>query len=166
MNKNEFYTELQRDTKALLAGETEFLPIMANASALLYHRLNAVNWVGFYLLTSAQQLLLGPFQGKIACVRIPIGHGVCGTAVATGKIQRVADVHQFSGHIACDADTNSEIVFPLAINNEIIGVLDIDSIEIDRFDEQDQQGLLAVVDILNHALAGTYLKNFLSQTAN
>ncbi len=166
MSKNEFYTTLQRDIGALLTGETEFLPIMANVSALLYERLKAVNWVGFYLLTSPKQLILGPFQGKIACVRIPVGQGVCGTAVASGQIQRVDDVNQFQGHIACDASTNSEIVFPLTINNEIIGVLDIDSVEMARFDEQDQQGLLGVVDILNQVLAGTELQKFLNLTAD
>ncbi|MCE1736867.1 GAF domain-containing protein, partial [Enterobacter hormaechei] len=107
---------------------------LANTSALLYERLDHVNWVGFYLVDN-DTLILGPFQGKNACVRIPIGKGVCGTAVANKSIQRISDVHTFSGHIACDATSNAEIVLPLVINGHVIGVLDIDSTVFDRFDE-------------------------------
>jgi len=114
MNKTEFYADLNRDFKALIAGETSFLATLANTSALLFERLSGVNWAGFYLL-EGETLVLGPFQGKIACVRIPVGRGVCGTAVATREVQRVEDVHAFDGHIACDASSNSEIVLPLVV---------------------------------------------------
>ncbi len=102
MNKTEFYADLNRDFNALMAGETSFLATLANTSALLYERLTDVNWAGFYLLED-DTLVLGPFQGKIACVRIPVGRGVCGTAVARNQVQRIEDVHAFDGHIACDA---------------------------------------------------------------
>ncbi len=104
MNKTEFYADLNRDFKALMAGETSFLATLANTSALLFERLSDVNWAGFYLL-EGDTLVLGPFQGKLACVRIPVGRGVCGTAVATRQVQRVEDVHAFDGHIACDASS-------------------------------------------------------------
>lgn len=102
MNKTEFYADLNRDFNALMAGETSFLATLANTSALLYERLTDINWAGFYLLED-DTLVLGPFQGKIACVRIPVGRGVCGTAVARNQVQRIEDVHVFDGHIACDA---------------------------------------------------------------
>ena len=123
MNKSEFYADLNRDFQALMAGETSFLAMISNTSALLFERLTDVNWAGFYLL-EGDTLVLGPFQGKLACVRIPVGRGVCGTAVAQNRVQRVEDVHAFDGHIACDAASNSEIVFPLRVNNQTIGVLD------------------------------------------
>lgn len=145
MNKIEFYAELKRDMGALLAGETNFIATLANASALLYERLEGVNWAGFYLM-DGKTLVLGPFQGKIACVRIPVGKGVCGTAVAQGAVQRVGDVHAFPGHIACDAASNAEIVLPLRVNGQVIGVLDIDSTVYQRFDQEDETGLIAVVD--------------------
>ncbi|MDU6412025.1 MAG: GAF domain-containing protein [Yersiniaceae bacterium] len=145
MNKTEFYAELKRDMGALLAGETNFIATLANASALLYERLEGVNWAGFYLM-DGKTLVLGPFQGKIACVRIPVGKGVCGTAVAQGAVQRVGDVHAFPGHIACDAASNAEIVLPLRVNGQVIGVLDIDSTVYQRFDQEDETGLIAVVD--------------------
>lgn len=132
MNKTEFYADLNRDFNALMAGETSFLATLANTSALLYERLSDVNWAGFYLLED-DTLVLGPFQGKIACVRIPVGRGVCGTAVARNQVQRIEDVHAFDGHIACDATSNSEIVLPLVVKNQIIGVLDIDSTVFGRF---------------------------------
>lgn len=144
MIKEQFYAELKRDLAALLAGETHFIAALSNASALLNERLDDVNWVGFYLM-DGQQLVLGPFQGKIACVRIPVGKGVCGTAVAKNVVQRVGDVHAFPGHIACDAASNAEIVLPLEVSGQIIGVLDIDSTVYQRFDEQDEIGLKAVV---------------------
>lgn len=121
MNKSEFYADLNRDFQALMAGETSFLAMISNTSALLFERLTDVNWAGFYLL-EGDTLVLGPFQGKLACVRIPVGRGVCGTAVAQNRVQRVEDVHAFDGHIACDAASNSEIVFPLRVNNQTIGV--------------------------------------------
>ena len=115
MSKIAFYAELNRDFQALMAGETSFLATLSNTSALLYERLSDVNWAGFYLL-EGDTLVLGPFQGKIACVRIPVGRGVCGTAAASRKVQRVDDVHAFDGHIACDAASNAEIVLPLVLS--------------------------------------------------
>lgn len=144
MNKEQNYAELARDLAALLDGERNFIAALANASALINERLDDVNWVGFYLMDGAQ-LVLGPFQGKIACVRIPVGKGVCGTAVAENRVQRVDDVHAFPGHIACDAASNAEIVLPLVVGGQIIGVLDIDSTVYQRFGEQDELGLKAVV---------------------
>ena len=127
-----------------LRGLTEHVPHpianLANASALLWQHLGEINWAGFYLL-EGENLVLGPFQGKPACIEIPVGKGVCGTAVAEGKTQRVADVHAFPGHIACDCASNSEIVIPLRKGEKIIGVLDIDSPIYDRFSPEDQQGL-------------------------
>lgn len=159
MNKSEFYTGLNRDFQALIAGESSFLATLANTSALLFERLHDVNWAGFYLL-EGDTLLLGPFQGKIACVRIPTGKGVCGTAVAQARVQRVDDVHSFDGHIACDTASNSEIVLPIRIENQIIGVLDIDSTLTGRFDEQDEQGLQELVGCLESALSNTDFKRF------
>ena len=131
------YDTLIRQLEALIAGETNAVANMANASALLHQFLQDINWVGFYV-TEGNELVLGPFQGLPACVRIPFGRGVCGTAAATKTTQLVADVHQFPGHIACDAASNSEIVVPLIKNGEVIGVLDIDSPSKSRFDELDQ----------------------------
>lgn len=119
MNKTEFYADLNRDFKALMAGETSFLATLANTSALLFERLSDVNWAGFYLL-EGETLVLGPFRGKLACVRIPVGRGVCGTAVAENHVQRVEDVHAFDGHIACDAASNSEIVLPLVVKIRLL----------------------------------------------
>ncbi|MCT8341430.1 MULTISPECIES: GAF domain-containing protein [Photorhabdus] len=145
MNKNEFYRELTGDLKALLSGEYDLIATLANTSALLYERLHDVNWVGFYLI-DGNTLVLGPFQGKVACVRIPVGKGVCGTAVLKKRIQRVDDVHAFPGHIACDVASNAEIVLPLIVSDRIIGVLDIDSTVFNRFDEKDEFGLQALID--------------------
>lgn len=161
MTKTEFYTDLNRDMRALLTGETSFLAAMGNCSALLFERLDGVNWAGFYLLTEENTLVLGPFQGKIACVRIPVGRGVCGTAVAENAIQRVDDVHLFPGHIACDAASNAEIVLPLQVNGSVIGVLDIDSVEYNRFDIEDEIGLKALTDGLCEVLAGTDVEKFI-----
>ncbi|GDX04244.1 GAF domain-containing protein [Buttiauxella sp. A111] len=162
MNKEQFYADLNRDFSALMAGETSFLATLANTSALLFERLEGVNWAGFYLL-EGDTLVLGPFQGKIACVRIPVGKGVCGTAVSTHSIQRVEDVHAFDGHIACDAASNSEIVLPLAVNGELIGVLDIDSTEFGRFTPEDQLGLSKLVTQLSLTLADTDFKKFFTR---
>ncbi|KOO03395.1 GAF domain-containing protein [Vibrio nereis] len=136
----EQYQRLTKQAIALLEDETDLIANLSNLSALLNMELERLNWVGFYLLKQ-EQLVLGPFQGKPACVRIPVGRGVCGTAVATNSVQRVYDVHEFEGHIACDAASNSEIVLPFSINGEIAGVLDIDSPEVGRFSEIDEQGL-------------------------
>ncbi|EGQ8528365.1 GAF domain-containing protein [Vibrio cholerae] len=136
----EQYQRLTKQAVALLEGETNLIANLANLSALLNMELSELNWVGFYLMQE-NELVLGPFQGKPACVRIPVGRGVCGTAVAENKVQRVYDVHQFEGHIACDAASNSEIVIPFSINGKVAGVLDIDSPNIGRFSEIDEQGL-------------------------
>ncbi len=136
-SRNEQYKLLINQLKALLEGEKDTIANLANASALLNQFLSDVNWVGFYLLKE-DELVLGPFQGMPACVRIPIGKGVCGTAVKNKQTLRVEDVHQFPGHIACDAASNSEIVIPLIINENVVGVLDIDSPLKNRFDETDE----------------------------
>jgi len=162
MNKKAFYEELNRDARALLAGETSFLAALANCSALLFERLEGVNWAGFYLLTEENTLVLGPFQGKIACVRIPAGKGVCGTAVAEERVQRVDDVHAFPGHIACDAASNAEIVIPLKVNGLVAGVLDIDSTLYSRFDSEDEAGLVALADGLCEVLANSNIEKFIA----
>ncbi|WP_312669806.1 GAF domain-containing protein [Pseudescherichia sp.] len=164
MNKSEFYAELNRDFQALMAGETSFLATLANSSALLFERLEGVNWAGFYLL-EGDTLVLGPFQGKIACVRIPVGRGVCGTAVAQNSVQRVEDVHAFDGHIACDAASNSEIVLPLVVKGKIIGVLDIDSTVFSRFTTEDEQGLRELVSHLERLLEATDYQKFFASDA-
>ncbi|EPQ0970743.1 GAF domain-containing protein [Citrobacter farmeri] len=162
MNKTELYADLNRDFQALMAGETSFLATLANTSALLYERLSQVNWAGFYLL-EGDTLVLGPFQGKIACVRIPVGRGVCGTAVAHNQVQRIDDVHAFDGHIACDAASNAEIVLPLTVKGHIIGVLDIDSTAFGRFTAEDEEGLRQLVAQLETVLAmSDYTKFFAS----
>jgi len=164
MNKKAFYEDLNRDVRALLAGETSFLVALGNCSALLFERLEGVNWAGFYLLTEPNTLVLGPFQGKIACVRIPVGKGVCGTAVAEDKVQLVEDVHAFPGHIACDAASNAEIVIPLKVNGTLVGVLDIDSTVYSRFDSEDEAGLMALTDGLCEVLAGSDIVKFIQLT--
>jgi L-methionine (R)-S-oxide reductase len=134
------YTLLSKQLAALLEGETDDMAILSNASALLNQFLDDVNWCGFYLYKN-DELLLGPFQGLPACVHIPIGRGVCGTAAQTMETQLVKDVHSFPGHIACDAATNSEIVVPLSKDGALYGVLDIDSPTTNRFDETDRDGI-------------------------
>ncbi len=135
--REENYATALSQLKALIDGEPNRVANLANASALLAQCLPDINWSGFYLY-DGKELVLGPFQGLPACIRIPIGKGVCGTAAQTRETQLVEDVHAFPGHIACDAATNSEIVVPLVKNDELIGVLDIDSPEHARFDETDQ----------------------------
>ena len=141
------YEELNDSLAAILDGVPHRTANLANASALLYDTLDRLNWAGFYLVENGI-LVLGPFQGKVACVEIEIGKGVCGTAVATGKTQLVKDVHQFPGHIACDSASNSEIVVPIFQNGTVVGVLDIDSPEFARFDERDQEGLEGFVRVI------------------
>ncbi|CEI84517.1 hypothetical protein J18TS1_39000 [Oceanobacillus oncorhynchi subsp. incaldanensis] len=138
--KTKDYELLIKQLDALSTGESNQTALLANASSLLNQFLDEVNWVGFYL-TENEELVLGPFQGLPACIRIPFGKGVCGTAVSKNKTQRIADVHQFPGHIACDEASKSEIVIPISRNKEIIGVLDIDSPIYDRFDAIDQDNL-------------------------
>ncbi|UJF20936.1 GAF domain-containing protein [Shewanella sp. OMA3-2] len=142
--KVEFYQTLTRQVEALMAGEDDIVAAMANFSALINDNLDDLNWAGFYI-TKGEQLVLGPFQGKVACTRIPLGKGVCGTAAALNQTQRVADVHQFEGHIACDSASNSEIVVPVRQNGKVIAVLDIDSPLLNRFDQDDQDGIELLV---------------------
>ena len=149
-NKKELYSLLQDQLKALVEGETNYIPNLANASALLWMGLKDINWAGFYLMMDGE-LVLGPFQGKPACIRIPVGRGVCGTAVSEEKTQLVDDVHKFPGHIACDSASNSEIVIPIRSGDKIVGVLDIDSPVFSRFDKEDQEGLEGFVKILETA---------------
>ncbi|OPA03626.1 GAF domain-containing protein [Bacillus cereus] len=141
------YETVIKQLDALLTGESNVVANLSNASALLNQFLNRVNWVGFYV-TEGNQLVLGPFQGMPACVRIPFGRGVCGVAAETKATQLVADVHQFPGHIACDSASNSEIVVPIIKDGNVIGVLDIDSPEKNRFDEVDQRYLEKFVETL------------------
>ena len=138
--KAAFYQSLTAQARALCEGEPNRIAKLANLSALLNLALEDINWVGFYLCEQ-DNLVVGPFQGNPACVRIPMGQGVCGTAAASGQVQRVANVHEFSRHIACDSASNSEIVLPLRDGDNIWGVLDIDSPRYDRFDEEDEAGL-------------------------
>ncbi|MFK2796447.1 MULTISPECIES: GAF domain-containing protein [Bacillus cereus group] len=141
------YETVIKQLDALLTGESNVVANLSNASALLNQFLDRVNWVGFYI-TEGNQLVLGPFQGMPACVRIPFGRGVCGVAAETKTTQLVADVHQFPGHIACDSASNSEIVVPIVKEGAVIGVLDIDSPEKNRFDEVDQCYLEKFVETL------------------
>lgn len=153
-NKQQQYAQLAQQVEAIVAGEQDFVANMANVSSILYWALENVNWAGFYLVKNGQ-LVLGPFHGQPACIRIPIGKGVCGTAVSDNAIQLIEDVHQFSGHIACDAASNSEIVLPIRKNNEVIAVLDIDSPNIGRFDLDDKAGLSQIVEILQRTFSHT-----------
>lgn len=142
--KPEQYRELLEQARALLAGERDPIANAANVASLIWHTLPELNWAGFYLLRGGE-LVLGPFQGKPACVRIALGHGVCGTAAQQRRSVVVADVHAFPGHIACDSASNSEIVVPLVKGAELIGVLDLDSPRLGRFDDADRAGLLAAI---------------------
>ncbi|TWX57677.1 GAF domain-containing protein [Colwellia hornerae] len=151
MNKNDLYQELYQQVDALISDEPDIIANMANISALLFEHLSQVNWLGFYRLID-NELVLGPFQGKVACIRIPVGTGVCGTAVSQSTTQRIADVHSFDGHIACDASSNSEIVIPVKVGDNIIAVLDIDSTAYDHFDEIDQQGLEAIINLFENMI--------------
>lgn len=153
MQKQEFYQSLVKQTESLINGEANIIANMANISALLFTSLDDVNWAGFYLMDSPSELVLGPFQGNPACIRIPVGKGVCGTAAATAKTQLVEDVHAFAGHIACDAASNSEIVIPILKNGEVFAVLDIDSPSIARFSGDDQKGLEAIAACFEATLA-------------
>jgi len=141
------YNTLCNQLEALLEGENDLVANLSNASALLNQFLEQINWVGFYLMKNGE-LVLGPFQGLPACVRIPMGRGVCGTAAYKKETILVDDVHEFPGHIACDARSNSEIVIPLIKNDEVIGVLDIDSPIKKRFSKEDQKGLEQFVESL------------------
>lgn len=154
-DKKEIYEEILPQLKGLLEGERDFVANMANASSVLRVAFpERISWVGFYL-TRGNELVLGPFQGKPACVRIALGNGVCGTAAVQRRAIIVPDVEQFPGHIACDPDSRSEIVVPMLRDNELIGVLDVDSNRLNEFDEMDKQYLQQVVDILLAVSGGT-----------
>ena len=141
------YKELNEQLRALIGGVPHPIANLANASALLFQTLDGLNWAGFYLLENGI-LVLGPFQGKTACIEIPVGKGVCGKAVARGETVLVKNVHEFPGHIACDSASNSEIVVPIHKNGEIVGVLDIDSEQLATFDEVDQHYLEQIVHLI------------------
>ena len=151
------YGLLAKQIVSLAEVDAHWLPVLSNAAALLWDALDDINWVGFYLVDPATvtgsgprtpELRLGPFQGKVACVRIPFGRGVCGTAAETKTSQLVEDVHQFPGHIACDSASNSEVVVPIVKDNQVVGVLDIDSPSVARFTQEDLAGLEQVVKAL------------------
>lgn len=146
-NSSDFsWQRLIQQAEGLLGVSTNRISNAANLSALLFQELAEVTWVGFYFI-DGKTLMLGPFQGKPACVSIRLGEGVCGTAAATGKSIRVADVDSFDGHILCDADARSELVVPLFKQGELLGVLDVDSSLIDRFSREDEEGLMALADL-------------------
>ena len=151
------YGLLAKQIVSLAEVDTHWLPMLSNAAALLWDALDDINWAGFYLVdptttsdleSGTPELRLGPFQGKVACVRIPFGRGVCGTAAETKTSQLVEDVHQFPGHIACDSASNSEVVVPIVKDNQVVGVLDIDSPSVARFTQEDLTGLEQVVKAL------------------
>ena len=145
------YKTLCAQLVALTDGVPHKIANLANASALLWQHLDRINWAGFYIMEGGK-LVLGPFQGKTACIEIPVGRGVCGTAVAENATQLVMDVHQFPGHIACDCASNSEIVVPIFKNGEVVAVLDIDSPSLGRFDETDRAGLEQFVKVLEETV--------------
>ena len=145
------YAELSAQLRALLEPETDWIAALANTSALLFLGLRDINWVGFYRLEN-EELVLGPFQGRPACVRIALGRGVCGTAAASEKTIVVPDVHAFEGHIACDAASRSEIVVPIRVRGRLFGVLDVDSPHVARFDDDDRRGLEEIANIVAAAI--------------
>ena len=149
-DKKSLYADLAPALEGLLAGEPDAIANMANASALLFEALPDVNWVGFYRNVGGE-LVLGPFQGRPACIRIRFGEGVCGAAAASREVQRVEDVNSFPGHIACDSASNSEIVIPLIRDGELLGVLDIDSPSPGRFDAEDEAGIVQLAQIIGRA---------------
>jgi len=153
-NKDADYASLAEELNSLLVGEQDFIANAANTSALLFDALPDINWAGFYFLRNGE-LVVGPFQGKPACVRIPLGKGVCGTAAASRKTIVVRDVHEFPGHIACDAASQSEIVVPLLRGDELLGVLDIDSPSVGRFDDADRRGIERLATIFVTSSRGT-----------
>lgn len=158
-NKDADYASLADELTGLLAGESDLVANAANTSALLFDALPDINWAGFYFLRgrglNGGELVVGPFQGKPACVRIPLGKGVCGTAAANRETIVVRDVHEFPGHIACDAASQSEIVVPLVRGDELLGVLDIDSPSIGRFDDADRRGIERLATLFVASTRGT-----------
>ncbi|MER2025505.1 MAG: GAF domain-containing protein [Eubacteriales bacterium] len=151
------YALLADQAASMIETESHYVAALSNLSALIYESMDRLNWAGFYLMDKGS-LLVGPFQGRPACIRIEIGKGVCGTAVKEKKIQRVADVHAFPGHIACDAASRSEIVIPIRSGGRIVGVLDIDSPEPERFSEEDEKGLALLADLIGRAVDFTGLR--------
>jgi len=153
-SKSDQYAQLLAQARALMHGERDRIANAANLAALVYHGLPGLNWAGFYFF-DGRELVVGPFQGLPACVRIPLDKGVCGTAASTGNTQRVADVHEFPGHIACDSASRSEVVVPLFLpgDGSLVGVLDLDSPEPDRFDADDQRGIEAIAQAFVESLA-------------
>ena len=143
-----------KELQSLIEDETDTIALLSNASAYLNSLLDDINWVGFYLYKN-DELILGPFQGKIACTHIALDQGVCGKAASTLEIQRVKDVHQCPGHIACDSESESEIVLPILVNNQLFGVLDIDAPIKNRFSEEDQLFLEKIVNVLSSSLTNT-----------
>jgi GAF domain-containing protein len=152
-DKASLYAELTEAAAALVAGEPDPIANMANVAALIWESLPELNWAGFYRNVGGE-LVLGPFQGRPACIRIPFGRGVCGAAAATLEPQCVADVHAFPGHIACDAASRSELVVPIVVDGRLLGVLDLDSPVPNRFDEEDVSGCVILIQRLKTALAG------------
>ena len=150
-DKAEMYRDLAQALEALVAGEPDGIANMANAAALIWETLPDLNWAGFYRNVGGE-LVLGPFQGRPACIRIPFGKGVCGVAAETRQVQRVDDVHAFPGHIACDADSASELVVPILREGELLGVLDLDSPKPGRFSEEDEAGCVAIAEIMAQAI--------------
>ena len=153
----EIYITMNKQLEALIEDNDYDISILSNAAAVIYNTLDELNWAGFYIMKDGL-LKLGPFQGEVACVRIPVGRGVCGTAVKLDETQLVEDVHQFPGHIACDAKSNSEIVIPIHVGGEIYGVLDIDSPVLSRFTQDDKEGLEAFVKIIENVMTGLNTK--------
>ena len=145
------YALLADQAASMIETEPHYVAALSNLSALIYESMDRLNWAGFYMMDKGS-LLVGPFQGRPACIRIEIGRGVCGTAVKEKKIQRVADVHAFPGHIACDAASRSEIVLPIRSGGRIVGVLDIDSPEPERFSEEDEKGLALLADLIGRGV--------------
>lgn len=152
--KPALYAALTQQLRALIDGEPDTIANLANAASLLFYSLPDINWVGFYLLKGDEELVVGPFQGRPACVRIPVGRGVCGTAAAQRATLIVPNVHEFPGHIACDTASNAEIVVPLMRADRLLGVLDVDSPKFSRFDEQDQVGLEEFAAVVSAQMSG------------
>ena len=150
-DKATLYRDLASALQGLVAGEQDAIANMANGAALIWESLPDINWVGFYRMIDGE-LVLGPFQGRPACIRMKLGEGVCGTAAETREVQLVKDVHSFPGHIACDSASNSEIVVPLIRDGQVLGVLDIDSPSLARFDEEDRAGCVRLGEILTAAI--------------
>jgi L-methionine (R)-S-oxide reductase len=150
-DKPTLYRDLASALEGLVAGEPDGIANMANAAALIWESLPDINWVGFYRMIDGE-LVLGPFQGRPACIRMKLGEGVCGTAAETREVQLVKDVHSFPGHIACDSASNSEIVVPLIRDGKVLGVLDIDSPSLGRFDEEDRAGCVRLGEIVTAAI--------------